>query len=86
MIAIQAFGQFVVGGNYPISITVFPFLIVNHRSAGSPRRRAEIGKEAFAGAMDGATPFTWRDAKTSILFMVINIIQDLAIIATRYLQ
>ena len=74
---IEAFGQFVVGGNYVVGFVLFLALI---DAAEARKRRQAIAREAeFYGAMDGAARFNQRDSMATILITGINIIAGLLI-------
>src|SRR5580704_3104655 len=88
---IQAFGEFVIGGNFAVGVVVFVILtIINFVvvTKGSGRisqddarlRRAEVRQEAdFYGSMDGASKFVRGDAVAGIMILIINILGGLAI-------
>ena len=76
---IEAFGHFLIGGNFAVGFIVFAILVVINfvviTKGSAKRRRAEVGEEAeFFGSMDGASKFVRGDAIAGILILFINII------------
>lgn len=88
---VEAFGHFLVGGNFAIGIVVFVILVIINfmvitKGAGriaedeAKKRRAEVTQEAdFYGSMDGASKFVRGDAIAGILIMVINVVGGLLV-------
>ncbi|MBI4983849.1 MAG: flagellar biosynthesis protein FlhA [Rhodocyclales bacterium] len=65
---IEAFGHFLVGGNYAVGIVVFIILTVINASEAD-----------FYGSMDGASKFVRGDAVAGILILLISVIGGLIV-------
>src|ERR1700678_2140727 len=80
---IEAFGQFVVGGNYIVGFVLFlaliaiQFLVITHGAVRTSEVTARATLDAMPGkqmAIAGAARFSWRDSLATILIMAINIV------------
>src|SRR5271163_764792 len=75
---IEAFGQFVVGGNYVVGFVLFialiaiQYIVVSHGAVRTAEVTARLAE--FYGAMDGAARFNQRDSIATILITGINIL------------
>ncbi len=92
---IQAFGEFVIAGNYLVGIVVFGILVLMpgkqmaidaDLNAGvidqdtAKKRREEISQEAdFFGSMDGASKFVKGDAVAGLIILFVNILGGMVV-------